>query len=117
MKRTLTVLAVVVAAAAAGAGWYLHGKQPVRDGQLPLAGLASEVTVRYDERGVPHIKAGSEEDMYRAIGYVHAQDRLFQMEILRRLSAASSPKCSGPSWWTPTACSVACASATTRRSM
>lgn len=86
MKRTLTVLAVVVAAAAAGTGWYLHGKQPVRDGQLPLAGLASEVTVRYDERGVPHIKAASEEDMYRAIGYVHAQDRLFQMEILRRLA-------------------------------
>ncbi|WP_313462651.1 penicillin acylase family protein [Pseudomonas nitroreducens] len=96
MKRTLTVLAVVVAAAAAGAGWYLHGKQPVRDGQLPLAGLASEVTVRYDERGVPHIKAGSEEDMYRAIGYVHAQDRLFQMEILRRLSRGELAEVLGP---------------------
>ncbi|MDV3444047.1 penicillin acylase family protein, partial [Pseudomonas otitidis] len=37
------------------------------------------------ERGVPHIRAENEADMYRALGFVHAQDRLFQMEMLRRL--------------------------------
>ncbi|WP_220811299.1 penicillin acylase family protein [Pseudomonas paralcaligenes] len=86
MKRSLTFLAVAVAAAAAGGAWYVHGKLPVRDGNLPLAGLQAPVEVRYDERGVPHILAQNELDLYRALGFVHAQDRLFQMEMLRRLA-------------------------------
>lgn len=86
MKRSLTFLAVAVAAAAAGGAWYVHGKLPVRDGNLPLAGLQAPVEVRYDERGVPHIRAQNELDLYRALGFVHAQDRLFQMEMLRRLA-------------------------------
>ena len=86
MKRSLTILAVVVATAAAGSAWYIDNKLPVRDGALPLTGLQAPVQVRYDERGVPHIQAQNEADLYRALGYVHAQDRLFQMEMLRRLS-------------------------------
>ncbi|MDH4565754.1 penicillin acylase family protein [Pseudomonas sp. BN414] len=86
MKRTLTVLAVVIAAAAGGATWYSESKKPVRDGELAMAHLQAPVTVRYDERGVPHIQAANEADMYRALGFVHAQDRLFQMEMLRRLA-------------------------------
>ncbi|WP_415753785.1 penicillin acylase family protein [Pseudomonas leptonychotis] len=86
MKRTLTVLALIVAATAAGAYWYIDSKQPQRAGELILSALQAPVTVDYDERGVPHIQAQNEADMYRALGYVHAQDRLFQMEILRRLA-------------------------------
>ncbi|WP_447588192.1 penicillin acylase family protein [Aquipseudomonas campi] len=86
MKRSLTVLAIAVAAIAGGAAWYLHGKQPQRDGELALANLQAAVSVRYDERGVPHIQAQNQTDMYRALGFVHAQDRLFQMEMLRRLA-------------------------------
>lgn len=86
MKRTLTALALIVAASAAGAYWYIDSKQPQRDGELQLSHLQAAVTVDYDERGVPHIQAQNEADMYRALGYVHAQDRLFQMEILRRLA-------------------------------
>lgn len=86
MKRTLIVLAVLLATATATTAWYLDSKLPQRDGELPLAGLQAPVSVRYDERGVPHIQAQHEADMYRALGYVHAQDRLFQMEILRRLA-------------------------------
>ncbi|HCP03235.1 MAG TPA: penicillin acylase family protein, partial [Pseudomonas sp.] len=41
--------------------------------------------VFYDAWGVPHIDATNEEDAYRALGYVHAQDRLFQMDLLRRI--------------------------------
>lgn len=96
MKRSLSVLAVLVAAAAAGAGWYLHGKQPVRDGQASLPGLQAAVEVRYDERGVPHINAQNEADMYRALGYVQAQDRLFQMEMLRRLARGELAEVLGP---------------------
>lgn len=86
MQRTLTALALIVATTAAGAYWYLDGKQPQRSGELHLSHLQAAVTVAYDERGVPHIQAEHETDMYRALGYVHAQDRLFQMEILRRLA-------------------------------
>ncbi len=86
MKRTLTALAIVIAAAAGGAAWYSESKKPLRSGELALAHLRAPVTVRYDERGVPHIQAANEADLYRALGFVHAQDRLFQMEMLRRLA-------------------------------
>lgn len=86
MKRSLTALALVIAATAGGLGWYLHDKQPQRDGELLLGALQAPVAVDYDERGVPHIRAENEADMYRALGFVHAQDRLFQMELLRRLA-------------------------------
>ncbi|HDS1737807.1 penicillin acylase family protein [Pseudomonas sp. BP8] len=87
MKRSLTLLAIVIIAVAAGGGyWYVQGKQPQRQGELTVNGLQAPVSVRYDERGVPHIQAQNETDLYRALGYVHAQDRLFQMEILRRLA-------------------------------
>ncbi|MDH4607868.1 penicillin acylase family protein [Pseudomonas sp. BN102] len=86
MKRTLTALAVIIAATAAGATWYSESSKPQRSGKLALEHLSARVTVRYDERGVPHIQAANETDMYRALGFVHAQDRLFQMEMLRRLA-------------------------------
>ncbi|MEX6502004.1 penicillin acylase family protein [Pseudomonas zhanjiangensis] len=86
MKRRLTALALIVAATAAGSAWYLHSKQPQRAGERVLEHLQAAVEVRYDERGVPHIQARHEIDMYRALGFVHAQDRLFQMEMLRRLA-------------------------------
>ncbi|MBV7567170.1 penicillin acylase family protein [Pseudomonas sp. PDM27] len=86
MKRSLTALALLIVVLAAGAGWYLYSKQPSRQGMVELQHLQGSVTVRYDERGVPHIRADNETDLYRALGYVHAQDRLFQMEVLRRLA-------------------------------
>ena len=87
MKRSLTLLAVAVVSVVAGAGyWYVHGKLPQRSGEVAMAGLQAPVSVRYDARGVPHLQAQNEADLYRALGYVHAQDRLFQMEIMRRLA-------------------------------
>ncbi len=96
MKRTLTVIAVAVAAAAAGGAWYLHAKQPLRNGSLAVAHLQAPVDVRYDERGVPHLYAQNQTDLYRALGYVHAQDRLFQMEMLRRLARGELAEVLGP---------------------
>ncbi|WP_455921649.1 penicillin acylase family protein [Pseudomonas putida] len=97
MKRSLSVLAVIIAAAAAGGAWYLHGKQPQRSGDVALAHLQAPVSVRYDDRGVPHIQAQNQPDMYRALGYVQAQDRLFQMEIMRRLARGELAEVLGPS--------------------
>ncbi|MDO8249528.1 MAG: penicillin acylase family protein [Rhodoferax sp.] len=100
MKRTLKIfallLALLVVAAATAAAWHIHGKQPQREGTASLMHLGAPVSVRYDERGVPHIRAGSEVDMYRALGYVHAQDRLFQMEMLRRVAQGELAAILGP---------------------
>ncbi|MBI3790395.1 MAG: penicillin acylase family protein [Gemmatimonadetes bacterium] len=54
-------------------------------GQVP--GLSAPATVTYDDRGVPHVKAATIEDAYRAVGFVVARDRLFQMELQFRASA------------------------------
>ncbi len=51
---------------------------------MALRGLVAPVTVLRDDWGIPHIRAGGEEDAHFAPGYVHAQDRLFQMELNRR---------------------------------
>ena len=57
---------------------------PARKGDHPLAALKAPVKVRYDAYGVPHIEAESEEDLAAALGYVHANDRMTQMELGRR---------------------------------
>ena len=67
----------------------------VRSAELPaeqsleLAGLSAAVDVRYDDRGVPHIFAQTEDDAARALGWVHARDRLFQMEMIQRAVAGT----------------------------
>ena len=96
LKRTALGLLLLVLLAAAGLAWYFHARQPQRSGTLELAGLQAPVSVRYDERGVPHIRAGNEADLYRALGYVHAQDRLFQMEVARRLARGELAEILGP---------------------
>jgi penicillin amidase len=100
MKRALKIIALLLTAlivvGAAGASWYLYSKQPQRSGTLTLTQLKAPVSVRYDERGVPHIRAENEADLYRALGYVQAQDRLFQMEMMRRLAQGELAEILGP---------------------
>jgi len=101
MKKRIAIAVIAVVllcltALGAGVAWYVHTKMPVRDGRAPLKGLAAAVTVQYDERGVPHIRANNESDLYQALGYVHAQDRLFQMEIVRRLAQGELAEVLGP---------------------
>ncbi|HVN56707.1 MAG TPA: penicillin acylase family protein [Bacteroidales bacterium] len=61
-----------------------HSGRPRYSGELELKGLNSGVTVYRDERGVPHIYAKDEHDLYFAVGYVMAQERLWQMDLIRR---------------------------------
>jgi penicillin amidase len=96
LKISLLVLAGLLVAAAAALTWHVRGQLPQRDGTLPLSGLKAPVRVAYDERGVPHIRAENEADLYRALGYVHAQDRLFQMEMVRRLARGELAEILGP---------------------
>lgn len=85
-KTTGWALLALLLVGLAGATWHLRAKLPQRSGELQLTGLSAPATLRYDEFGVPHITAANEGDLYRALGYAHAQDRLFQMEMVRRLS-------------------------------
>lgn len=96
MKRLLKIIIVTVVVIGAIGTWYLYSKQPVRSGEVSVVNLIAPVKVRYDERGVPHIQAQHETDMYRALGYVHAQDRLFQMEMVRRLARGELAEILGP---------------------
>ena len=60
---------------------------PNYSGSTSLTGNEGEVQVKYDKWGIPHITAGKETDLYRSLGYVVAKDRLFQMDIHRRLAS------------------------------
>lgn len=81
----VVTLAVLIVAAGGGVYAVLRRSLPQTHGELKLAGLQAPVSVYRDERGVPHIVASNEHDLYMAQGYVTAQDRLFQMDLFRRL--------------------------------
>jgi len=88
---------LLLAAAAAGGGYaYLRGSLPKVEGTVRLAGLKSEITVLRDAWGIPHIYAASIDDAMFGLGFVHAQDRLWQMEMNRRVGAGRLAEVLGP---------------------
>jgi penicillin amidase len=82
-----SVLAIVLLAALAWGWKRLERSLPQLDGARSLPGLSAAVTVERDALGIPTLTAGNREDLARATGLVHAQDRFFQMDLLRRRSA------------------------------
>jgi penicillin amidase len=110
MKRFSLVVSLLVSAAALYVGQFAIGPVPPlgnfldpshgvwsvgQSAELPesderaVTGLGANVEVKYDDRGVPHIFAETENDAYRALGWVHARDRLFQMELTQRAVAGT----------------------------
>lgn len=90
MKKILLVLLTLfamAAAAMAGLRAFLRRFLPQTEGNLRLPGLHGPVEVLRDRWGTPHIYAEDEDDLFFAQGYVHAQDRLWQMELQRRMGA------------------------------
>jgi penicillin amidase len=65
---------------------YYYWSKPNYNGEVKMTSLSDKTTVYFDEFGVPHIYANSEKDAMQALGYVHAQDRLWQMEVMRRIA-------------------------------
>src|SRR4030042_221590 len=61
--------------------------RPTYSGSVSLAGLDADVEVRFDAYAIPRIKARSEADAWRALGFLHARERLFQMDFTRRAIA------------------------------
>ena len=90
LRRALVYLfAFLVALVAVGAAWLYwqtHVCLPQLDGTAQVPGLKARVEVWRDGRGVPHLRAPSGEDLLFAQGYVTAQDRLWQMDLTRRLA-------------------------------
>ena len=84
-KFLLTILLAVLVVAA-GAWLYLHESLPRLDGEVVAKGARADIEVLRDKEGVPHLVAASERDGWFAMGYVHAQDRLWQMEFQRRIA-------------------------------
>ncbi|MGC9347749.1 MAG: penicillin acylase family protein [Anaerolineae bacterium] len=76
--------------------WLSRRRLPKMDGELSLRGLQAPVEVLRDRWGVPHIYAESTSDLFIAQGFVHAQDRLWQMEVNRRTAAGRLAEMLGP---------------------
>ncbi len=89
-------LLALAAAAAVGGYLYLRSSTPDPAEDAPLAGLDAPVEVWRDSLGVPHVWARGEADLFRAMGYVHAQDRLWQMELFRRVADGRMAEVLGP---------------------
>jgi penicillin amidase len=84
----ILVAALVLASVAGGIGYLVVRRTfPQVNGSLQVAGIQDRVEIYRDQWGVPHIFAHNEHDVFFAQGYVHAQDRLWQMEFSRRVGA------------------------------
>jgi penicillin amidase len=87
IRRVLAVLGIIIVAVSGGSALFVLSSLPQVDGAVTVRGLRGPVTISRDRDGVPLITADSDEDAAFALGYVHAQDRLFQMELQRRYGA------------------------------
>jgi penicillin amidase len=95
-KRILAVLAVLLVVLLLAGFSFVQYLKPTYEGQMELPGIRDSVTVYFDSYGIPHIYARTEADAFRALGYVHAQDRLWQMELLRRIAPGRLSEAFGP---------------------
>ncbi|HJR72671.1 MAG TPA: penicillin acylase family protein [Luteimonas sp.] len=96
LKRIALLLVLLVVAAVIAAWFALRASLPTLDGELSLHGLSAPVTIQRDRLGVVTIDAANETDAMRALGYVHAQERFFEMDLMRRTSAGELSELFGP---------------------
>lgn len=90
VKLLASALSVLVVVAAIGGSWFysrLRASLPRLDGAERLDGLGAPVTVTRDALGIPTVHGRTRQDVARALGFLHAQDRFFQMDTLRRRAA------------------------------
>lgn len=87
LLRAALLLLVLALAAALALWWTLRGSLATLEGEQSLPGLSAPVKIERDAAGVVTIDAANEADALRALGYVHAQERYFEMDLMRRVSA------------------------------
>jgi penicillin amidase len=96
LRRVLTTLGVIVLLVAAVATGILWLTLPPRSQQARIAGLSGPVDIGFDSDGIPRIRAASTTDAAAALGFVHARDRMFQMELMRRAASGRLSEIAGP---------------------
>ncbi|MCX7841095.1 MAG: penicillin acylase family protein, partial [Anaerolineae bacterium] len=85
----LIVIIAIIVVGCAGGYWFVTKSHPQINGTLRVPGLKAQVEIVRDAMGVPHIYAHNADDLFFAQGYVHAQDRLWQMDYNRRIGHAT----------------------------
>ncbi|MBC6365187.1 penicillin acylase family protein [Algoriphagus sp. AK58] len=96
MKKLASILGALLLILVLGVLGFILWQTPSYKGELQLSGLGNEVEVYFDKFGVPHIYAQSEADAYQALGYIHAKERLFQLEMMRRVGSGTLAEFLGP---------------------
>lgn len=89
MKKLLFALLILFFISITGYVIVRYQFGPTYNGEIDMKGLSNETEVYFDDFGIPHIYAQTAEDAYMTMGYVHAQDRLFQMEMMRRVGTGT----------------------------
>ncbi|MFM1885788.1 MAG: Acyl-homoserine lactone acylase QuiP precursor [Pseudomonadota bacterium] len=84
---SVSLLAGISLALVAAGWWSLRASRPQLTGESALPGLSAPVRIARDARGVPAVQAATRRDAARATGFLHAQERFFQMDLLRRRAA------------------------------
>lgn len=95
LRWLLLLLLLLLLLIAALLGWHLLGSRAKLEGEVAAAALAAPVTVQRDGSGIPTITASTRSDAAYALGYLHAQERFFQMDMLRRAAAGELSELSG----------------------
>lgn len=96
LRRVALVGGAVLLAGCAAVAIVLWRTVPRLGGEAVVPGLGGEVTVTFDRHGIPRISAGSQLDAVRALGFLHARDRFFQMDIMRRAARGRLAELLGP---------------------
>ncbi len=96
LRRMAWLGGLLVVLLAAGLWLYMQRALPQLDGRLRLTGLHGEVRVERDAEGIPTIHATSDDDALFGLGFVHAQDRLWQLETHRRIGSGRLAQAFGP---------------------
>jgi penicillin amidase len=86
LKKILLIVLILLIVIVLALLVYLQTTKPKYEGEASLANISKSTTVYFDEYGVPHIYANNQKDAMTTLGYVHAQDRLWQMELMRRIA-------------------------------
>lgn len=85
LKRIFLFLLVLLLLAAVGVFLFLQNQKPDYSETLSIASINNRADIYYDRYGIPHIYADNHKDAYLALGYAHAKDRLWQIELMRRI--------------------------------
>src|SRR5215207_4061505 len=92
----LSIVSLLILAAGGSGYWLLRSSLPLLEGTMALSRLSGPVTVSRDQQGVPTISGANRADLARVLGFLHGQERFFQMDGQRRTAAGELSDLAGP---------------------